>query len=92
VPPAADSADAAQLALGKEVFEVTAGGIGCASCHGLDGKGNGPANVGAPPNRGLDEARVRTALDNVELMSAIKLTDAELKAVVAYLQFLDTQP
>ena len=31
----------------------------CSSCHGMDGKGNGPAGVGAPANRGADEAKVQ---------------------------------
>lgn len=77
---------------GKVIFEKTAGGVGCASCHGLDGKGNGPAGVGAPANRGADEARVRTALGAVELMSGVKLNDDEIKAVVAYLAYLGKQP
>lgn len=86
--PAAD----AGLARGKEIFEKTAGGVGCAFCHGMDGKGNGPAGVGAPANRGADETKVRAALDTVELMSSVKLTDEEIKAVVAYLAFLGKQP
>jgi len=80
------------LAQGKELFEKTAGGVGCASCHGMDGKGNGPAGVGAPANRGADENLIREKLGTVELMASVKLTDAEIKAVAAYLKFLATQP
>ena len=81
------------LAKGKLIFEKTAGGVGCAYCHGLDGKGNGTAGVGAPPNRGAAEAKVRAALSGgVPLMSFIKLTEDEITAVVAYLQYLNDQP
>ncbi|MFA7249710.1 MAG: cytochrome c [Dehalococcoidia bacterium] len=80
------------LARGKVIFEKEAGGVGCAACHGMDGKGNGPAGVAAPPNRGLDIDRVRTALANVELMKIVKLNDADLEAVVAYLAYLGKQP
>ncbi len=89
---AATSAADDVLARGKVIFEKTAGGVGCANCHGMDGKGNGPAGVGAPANRGADEAKVRTALSTVALMSSVKLTDDEIKAVVAYLAFLGKQP
>jgi mono/diheme cytochrome c family protein len=75
------------------VFEKTAGGVGCAFCHGLDGKGGGISGLGAPDIRGKEDARVRGALiGGVPLMSFIKLNDAEITAVVAYVQWLDTQP
>ncbi len=77
------------LAKGKLIFEKTAGGVGCAHCHGMDGSGQGPAAVGAPDNRGASEAKVRNALaGGVPLMSFIKLDDEEITAVVAYLQVL----
>lgn len=97
--PPAGSSNSELLAQGKLIFEKTAGGVGCAYCHGLDGKGNGPAGVGAPPNRGKTEEQLRhlleggeTASGNPPMMSFIKLTDEEITAVVAYLQWLDTQP
>lgn len=81
------------LAEGKLIFEETAGGTGCAFCHGLDGKGNGPAGLDAPANRGASEQMVRGALGGgVDAMSYIKLTSTEITAVVAYLQWLATQP
>lgn len=89
---AAASADDELLALGSEIFNKTAGGVGCAFCHGADGKGDGPAMVGAPPNRGANEQLVREKLGSVPDMSGIKLTDHEIDAVVAYLAYLDTQP
>lgn len=74
------------LAKGKLLFEKTAGGVGCAACHGLDGKGKA-----APYNRGASESRFREVLAG-SAMNFIKLTDEEIKAVVAYLQWLATQP
>ncbi|MBI4362664.1 MAG: cytochrome c [Euryarchaeota archaeon] len=64
--------------------------MGCASCHGMDGKGGLPG-VGAPDIRGASEARVRGALaGGVPLMSSfIKLNDEEVTAVVAYLKYLN---
>jgi mono/diheme cytochrome c family protein len=73
---------------GKVLFEQTAGGVGCASCHGMDGAGD--TNLSTPDIRGADEARVRTALAGVSFMSGIRLTDAELAAVLAHLQTLNT--
>ena len=81
------------LAQGKLIFEKTAGGTGCAYCHGLDGKGQGPSGLGAPPNRGASESKVRAALAGaVPVMSFIKLTEEEITAVVAYLRYLGEQP
>jgi len=78
-----------QLAQGKKIFEETAGGIGCAACHGMDGRSG---EIG-PPNAGADEAKVRKALQSVpDMASIIKLTHSEIKAVVAYLQYLGEQP
>ena len=79
-----------RLALGRMIFEKSAGGIGCAACHGIDGRGTAQAN--APDIRGADEARVRAALTGVAVMSRITLTDAEIAAVVLHLQELNNQP
>jgi DNA-binding beta-propeller fold protein YncE/mono/diheme cytochrome c family protein len=79
-----------QLALGRTIFEKTAGGIGCAACHGMNGRGGVQFN--APDIRGADEMRVRAALTGVAFMSRIMLTDAEIAAVVAHLQELNQQP
>jgi mono/diheme cytochrome c family protein len=78
------------LALGRTIFEKTAGGVGCASCHGMDGRGI--AALGTPEIRGVTEAQVRTALTSVQQMSRITLNDAEIAAVVLYLQQLAKQP
>ena len=90
----AGSGDSDLIARGKVIFEETAGGIGCAFCHGLDGSGNGPANVGAPPNAGATEAMYREAQANGEsgAMAFLMLANDEVEAVIAYLQVLGNQP
>jgi len=89
--PAAAPAPAGgnSLALGRAIFEKTAGGIGCAACHGMNGRGG--AQFNAPDIRGADEARMRSALAGVVQMSQIRLSDAEIAAVVAHLQELNKQ-
>ena len=74
-------------AQGALIFEETAGGVGCASCHGTDGAGD--ASLSTPDIRGADEARVRSALDGVALMGGIDLTETELEAVLAHLRTLN---
>jgi mono/diheme cytochrome c family protein len=88
--PAAAAAGGNVLALGRMVFEKTAGGVGCASCHGMDAKGGVQSK--APDIRGADEMRIRAALAGVTVMSRIMLNDAEIAAVVAHLQELNKQP
>jgi mono/diheme cytochrome c family protein len=78
------------LALGRTIFEKTAGGVGCAACHGIGARGG--AQLNAPDIRGADEMRVRAALAGVAAMSRIMLNDAEIAAVVAHLQELNKQP
>ena len=75
---------------GKIIYEVTAGGVGCAFCHGLDGRGK--AEVASPPNRGATEEIIWNALETRPQMTFITLSDHEIKAVAPYLQWLDTQP
>ncbi len=75
---------------GALVFEQTAGGVGCASCHGTNGAGD--ASLSTPDIRGADEARVRSALAGVTTMSGVRLTEAELEAVLVHLQTLNAVP
>lgn len=86
--------DANLLAQGRELFEETAGGVGCAWCHGLDGRGDGPSGLGAPPNRGATGELLKWALDGGDTgaMLFIKLTNEEKDAVLAYLKYLGEQP
>ncbi len=91
--PTANAGGGDLLAQGKVIFEKTAGGVGCATCHGLDGRGNGPAKVNAPNIRGKNEGDVRIAIQGgVPIMTFIKLSDEEITAVVAYLKYLNEQP
>ncbi|HEY3365563.1 MAG TPA: hypothetical protein VGK74_10960 [Symbiobacteriaceae bacterium] len=87
-PAAAAPAPAnAQLDSAKVLFQETAGGQGCQQCHGKDAKGT--VEVGAPDIRGKQEADIRKALENVEMMRIVKLSDEEITAVAAYLQVLN---
>jgi mono/diheme cytochrome c family protein len=76
------------VARGRVIFEKTAGGVGCAYCHGMDGKGSGPAGLKAAFIQGKTEADVKYAMRELPMMSTVKLTDDEVTAVVAYMQTL----
>jgi len=81
--------DGALLERGRALFEVEAGGVGCAYCHGLDGKGSGPAGMAAADIAGADAARIQSAVNGgVDVMSFIELSRAELEAVTAWIQTL----
>jgi mono/diheme cytochrome c family protein len=75
------------IAQGEEVFQKTAGGVGCQLCHGRDARG-----VIGPDIRGATVSRVALAMSTVEQMAFIKLSIEEVQAVAAYLQSLATQP
>lgn len=77
------------LAAGQRIFNETAGGVGCAFCHGLEGRGNGTSGVGAPDILGSQMAAIRASLSGgVPEMSFIQLNERELAAVAAYLEQL----
>lgn len=83
--------DADLIARGKLLFEETAGDVGCAMCHGMEATGD--ADAGAPSIRGVTDAQMKSALAGaVPVMEFIQLTDAERKAVHAYLQSLAQGP
>jgi DNA-binding beta-propeller fold protein YncE len=75
---------------GRAIFEKTAGGVGCALCHGMNARGG--AQFNAPDIRTADEARIRSALTGVAQMRGIRLADMEISAVVRHLQELNKQP
>ncbi len=80
-----DEGDAAKLILGEEIFNVTAGGDGCASCHAFDGQGtkDGPNIIGS------SKSAISSALGGgVPDMDDIKLTSEQLEAVYLYLRTL----
>jgi mono/diheme cytochrome c family protein len=73
------------------LFEKTAGGVGCAMCHGPNARGG--AQFNAPDIRGAAEDRVRAALAGVVVMNRFKgLTDAEIAALVGHLAELNKAP
>lgn len=75
------------VAQGEEIYQISAGGVGCQICHGKDGKGFlGPDIVG----KTVEDIRYQFANSTAE--QSITLTDAEFDAVATYLQYLATQP
>lgn len=84
--PASGEVDGQMIALGKQVFDETAGGIGCAYCHHADATGD--LTIGSPNIRGVTEGQIIDALATRAQMSFITLSDEELKAVAAYLKTL----
>lgn len=80
-----DETDADLLILGEEIFNVTAGGQGCAACHGVDGQGtpNGPNVIGS--SKSVIFAATSGGIPD---MDDIKLSREQLEAVYQYLQTL----
>ncbi len=80
VPRASDP-----VALGKQLFVSN----GCASCHGLDGRGGiiGPSIVGAK----AEKLRVKTQVGpkGMPAYAPGVLTDEDLAAIAAYLSSMD---
>lgn len=87
VPVAAEPEPNELAAAGRVVFEKTAGGIGCAACHGRFGMGD---LTTAPNIRGANETRLRNALGGVGAMRFLALTPEQVKAVQAFLAYLNT--
>ena len=85
-PGAAVAQDPDLVAKGKVIFEQTAGGVGCQYCHGLDGKGK--SEFASPDIRAKQPEDVIQAMATRPLMSIVKLSDSEVRAVVAYLAVL----
>ncbi|MFA7249709.1 MAG: cytochrome c [Dehalococcoidia bacterium] len=92
-PPPTGDPEKDLIARGEVIFQQTAGGgAGCKMCHGVTGRGDGVANLGAPNIRGLDITRIRPALNGgVPVMQFIKLNDDEMEAVAAYVKSLGGQ-
>tara|TARA_R110000868_G_scaffold49618_7_gene159798 strand:+ start:5926 stop:6525 length:600 start_codon:yes stop_codon:yes gene_type:complete len=70
-------------AAGKEIFDKTAGGVGCQACHGADGSGDS-----APDIRGRDARAILDQLRRNENMEFIKLNRKQVDQVAAYLDYL----
>ncbi len=70
------------LAIGQEIFNVTGGGSGCASCHALDAQGTSDG----PNITGTSKSSISGAMGGgVPDMADVKLTPDELEAVYQYL-------
>ena len=75
---------AALKAKGEEIYQRTAGGVGCKSGPGTDGKGI--PNT-APDVREASADDIKRALGG-DAMNFVRMTDEEIQAVAAYLQSL----
>ena len=78
--PGEDTASAKDIAAGRLLHEETAGGVGCASCHGMNAKGEGLA----PDIRGVDAGQIMDGLKNTEDMREIALSKNQINQLVAY--------
>lgn len=77
------------LTAGRRLFRETAGGVGCAYCHGLEGRGDGLPGIEAPNIVGAQMSAIRASLaGGVPAMGFIELNERELAAVAAYVQQL----
>lgn len=77
------------IARGEEIFQKTAGDVGCAACHGPEAKGE--LEIG-PYIRGKPRETIADALKTVGEMEFLDLSEEEIDAVAAYLKYLKTQP
>jgi mono/diheme cytochrome c family protein len=79
-------ADEAEIEAGRQVFQTIAG-VGCKTCHGDYAEGD--LGVG-PFIRGATEGTIRASIDATNEMIIIKttITDEDIKAVSAYLNYL----
>lgn len=95
--------DPATIALGKSVFEGRSGGAICFTCHGMNAKGTpglGPdltdkSWLHGDGSRAFVDSIVRSGVPKPKQsaapmppMGGAKLTDEQVKAVVAYIQSL----
>lgn len=83
---AAGAGDAALLAQGEELFQRTAGGVGCAYCHTAAATGN--PELAAPDIRERNAADIADALVTRAQMQFIVLSGDEIQAIAAYLATL----
>jgi len=72
--------DGDESAAGMVIFRVGANRIGCQSCHGLTGTGKLGPNI-----TGKDAAAIAQAMGSVPEMANVRLTEAEIAQVSAYL-------
>jgi hypothetical protein len=83
----APAGDDDMFARGEDLFLVSAGGVGCKTCHGLEARGD----VGVGPNiQGKTVSAIKTQLQENELMEYMRasLTQEDIEAVALYLAYL----
>jgi len=85
-PTTTASSDPAVIAEGEELFQRTAGGIGCAYCHTAAATGN--PDLAAPDIRGKGYDAIVNQLVNNQNMSFIVLDNGQIEAIAAYLATL----
>jgi peptide/nickel transport system substrate-binding protein len=81
--PRLDPSLSIEAEAGKVIFEETAGGIGCAACHGIDAQGE----LG-PDIRGKDPVLILNALSSIAEMMELGVSKEEIDLVAAYLRYL----
>ncbi len=86
-PTSASPSPAAMRAKGEQIYQKTAAGIGCQSCHGVDGKGS---NLG-PTVRGATADGIKRALGS-DVMRFISMSEEDIQDVAVYLKYLESQP
>lgn len=72
-----------EAAAGKVIYEETAGGVGCAMCHGDDASGDI-----APDIRGADPVLIFEQMQANQQMTFIDLSEEEVQQVSLYLRYL----
>ena len=83
----APAGDDDMFARGEDLFLVSAGGVGCKTCHGTEARGD----VGVGPNiQGKTVSAIKTQLQENELMEYMRatLTQEDIEAVALYLAYL----
>jgi mono/diheme cytochrome c family protein len=83
----APAGDEDLFARGEDLFTVSAGGVGCKTCHGAEARGD----VGVGPNiQGKSVNEIKIQLRDNELMEYMRstLTEEDLEAVALYLAYL----
>lgn len=81
-----ESMDMDAVRKGREAF-LTAGGVGCAACHGRYAEGD--VGIG-PYNRGVNETAIRTAMRSVPPMFFLQreMTDEKIRQIATYYRWL----
>lgn len=74
------------LNLGEQVYQSTAGGVGCQACHGPTGLGDIGPNI-----LGKSAETIQGQLELNQYMLFIILSDQEIEAVAAYLAWLEEE-